>query len=176
MPDFPSCASGLLRDCATLVSKEMEPAPWFEVEFEIGRRRFDSQFSTAWHSSFETFASLQKAFGPVYRLPLRARASRVGVLAADRGNPVAAGAAFETTLRVTPSPVLADEVERMLLAYVDEIPVSVIRALCALPDLLNLSGQSALEPLGVVPGLVFAAVTRASYAARLRWFESLDWN
>ena len=58
----------------------------------------------------------------------------------------------------------------------DEIPVSAILAICARPELLDLSGPSALGPLGVASGMVSAAITRASYTARLRWFESLEWN
>ena len=31
-----------------------------------------------------------------------------------------------------------------------------------------------LEPLGVIAGMVLAMATRASYGARLKWFQSLD--
>ena len=32
-----------------------------------------------------------------------------------------------------------------------------------------------LQPLGVIAGMVNAMVTRASFSARLSWFQSLDW-
>ena len=40
-------------------------------------------------------------------------------------------------------------------------------------DLVGEAGQ--LEPRGVIAGILVAMVTRASYSARLRWFQSLDW-
>ena len=109
-PDSPSCAMGLPRDCAKLVSKGIEPVPWWDVECEIGRRQYDAQYSAARHSLFETFAPSERALDPAYRFLLRARASQLGVIPATKGNPGATGVAFETTSRAIPSPVSAEEV------------------------------------------------------------------
>ena len=49
----------------SVVLKEVEPAPWGEVEFEIGRRRYDAQYSAAWRL-FETFVPIGCALGPAY--------------------------------------------------------------------------------------------------------------
>ena len=147
-----------------------------EWGIEIGRRPFDTQYSAVWLSLFGTFVPIERTLCPVYRALVPARAGRVGVFAVVEGDPVAGGVALETTLRAMPSSVSADVLERLLRAYVDEIPDSGIRAIWTRAELLNLSGQTALEPLGVVSGMVLAAITRASYAARLRWFQSLGWN
>ena len=55
-----------------------------------------------------------------------------------------------------PLPVSAGELERLLRAYVDEIPDLVIRAFCARPKLLQPSEESVLEPWVVASGMVFA--------------------
>ena len=80
-------------------------------------------------------------FGPAYRLFLRARAMQLGVIYGIEGDPGAAGVVSENTPRVIPSPVSAEEVERLLRAYVGEVPVSVLRAICARLDLLKLPGH-----------------------------------
>ena len=76
------------------------------------------------------------------------------MLRAAEGNPGAGGAAFDATLRVIPFPASAVEVGRLFRACVGEIPVSVICAICARPELLDLRGHSALEPMGGVSGMV----------------------
>ena len=38
------------------------------------------------------------------------------------------------------------------------------------------SPSSRLEQIGVLAGIVFAIATRASYAARLKWFQAVDWR
>ena len=64
-PGFPSCLLGLPPDSAALVPKEVEPAPWRCVEFEIGLRRYDTQYPAVWHSSFESPVPIERALGPV---------------------------------------------------------------------------------------------------------------
>ena len=54
-------------------------------------------------------------------------------------------------------------------AYVEDIPSPTALALRDREDLAGEDGQ--LQPLGVVSGMVFAMVTRASYSARLTWFQ-----
>ena len=89
-------------------------------------------------------------------------------------NPGAAEVVFGATLRAIPLPVSAEEVGRLLSAYVAEVPVSAVRTMRARPELLDLSGPSELEPSGVLSGVVSAAIRRASSTARLNWFEPLD--
>ena len=54
-----------------------------------------------------------------------------------------------------------------------DIPPSVVRVIAARPELTGPSGT--LEPSEVSAGLACAMVTRASYSARLKWIQSLDW-
>ena len=145
-PDFPLRAFGLPRDCARLESKEMEPAPWWDVESECGHGRCDTRYSAAWHS-FDTFAPSERVLGLVYRLLLRAREGQLGVIPAVESNPGAARVAFETALRVTPAPVSAGKIWRLLRAIADEVPFPVIRALC-LAGTVDLLGAIRVRPVG----------------------------
>ena len=70
----------------------------------------------------------------------------------------------------------ADGVDSLLRAHVVEIPDSVFRAIDVRPELLDSASPEAFEPPGVSSGMIFAVVTRASYSARLNWFQRPDWN
>ena len=61
---------GLLAD---LMCKEIETAPWWDVEFEIGRGSSDTQYYAARRTLFETFAPLEETSGPANRLLLCVR-------------------------------------------------------------------------------------------------------
>ena len=164
-----SRAEDLPRRCAALASKEVEPAPLWELEFEIGRRQYDTQYSARLQSLLETFVPIGRALGPAYRCVQRSRVNRLRAAPTAEGGPASALVAFETSLRVTPLPVSAREVERLFRACVGDVPDSAVRAISACPELLNLSGPTVPGPLGVLPGMIFAAVTRASYSARSKW-------
>ena len=56
----------------------------------------------------------------------------------------------------------------------DTIPGSMIRAVGARVNLVAPGGSS--QPLGVVAGMVFAMLTRASYPARPSWFQAFEWQ
>ena len=75
---------------------------------------------------------------------------------------------FETAAPFVALGVTPAELGALLRAYVDNIPPSALAAICVRPELVSPSG--ALEPLGVIAGVVSAMVTRASCAARLKWF------
>ena len=73
-----------------------------------------------------------------------------------------------------PLPATAEEMGNLSRAHEVEIPGAVIRSI-GMPALVH-GGPGVVEPLGVLPGMIFAAVTRASYAARARWFQPIDWS
>ena len=75
---------------------------------------------------------------------------------------------FETVAPIWDLDLTGDELSESLRSYVDDIPPSVVRVIAALPELTVPSGTS--EPRGVIAGMVFAMVRRASYYARLKWF------
>ena len=66
------------------------------------------------------------------------------------------------------------ELESVLRAYVEDIPPDVVETVAARKELVGETGQ--LLPYGVISGMVLAMVTRASYGARLNWFQSLGWR
>ena len=61
-----------------------------------------------------------------------------------------------------------------LYAYVEDIPTYVLETIASRAELVGEDGQ--LYPYGVIAGMVFAMVTRASYGSRLGWFQPLDWS
>ena len=61
----------------------------------------------------------------------------------------------------------------LLRACVNDVPALAIRVIGDRQELVGVSGG--LQPLGVISGMVFAMVARASYSARTTWFEFLDW-
>ena len=112
--------------------------------------------------------------GPAYRLLLRERAD---ALRPDHGlesGPETTCVVLETALKVTPSPASAEEIDSLLRAFAVEIPDALLRAIGMRPELLGRAGPGVVEPLGVLPGMIFAAATRALYAARVMWFQAID--
>ena len=75
-----------------------------------------------------------------------------------------------------PLPASAGEMGSLARAYVVEIPDAVIRAMDLRPAMLGHPGPGVVGPLGILSGMVFFAVTRASYTVRVKWFESIDWS
>ena len=63
------------------------------------------------------------------------------------------------------------ELESVLRAYVEDIPPHFVETIAERKELVGETGQ--LRSHGVVAGTVFSMVTRASYGARLNWFQSL---
>ena len=91
-----------------------------------------------------------------------------------RGSPPAAfgdasAMAFATLASFVDLGANAQELGELPRASVDDIPPSAAAAAIAERD------EGTLEPLGVIAGMVFAAITRASYGARLKWFQALGW-
>ena len=68
-----------------------------------------------------------------------------------------------------------DELQHVLQSYVEDLPQEVVTVIASKDELAGVS-LGHLVPYGVIGGMVFAMVTRASYYSRLRWFQSLDWN
>ena len=173
---FPLRAMGLPAHYGPLASNEVEPAPWWGMEFEIGRCRHDTQFSAAWHTLFEMFVPIERASRPVSRLVLRGRPSCLRAAPSAGGGPDITSVVSGAALQVIPLPVSAEDVGRLLRTYVAEVPDSVIRGTDMRPELLDITGSAAVEPLGVSSGMIFAAVTRTSYSVRLNWFQFPDSN
>ena len=173
---FPLCAMGLLRGGAVLVSDEMEPAPWRDLEFEMRCRRYGAQYLAVWHALFELFVLIERVLRPAYRLLLRERASAIRQ---DNGVEIGPGATrvtLEAALKVIPCLASAEEMGSLMRAYVVEVPGALIRAIGLRPALLGRAGPGVVGPLGVLSGMSFASVARASYSSRVMRFRDIHWN
>ena len=115
---------------------------------------------------FESFAPLERVLPLAYRHPLRARHAVV----TGCGDPRRAGeiesAAYQTATSALSSTGL-------LRAYVDWFPPPGIRAIGSWGE--SAGPERGPHPLGVAAGMVFAMLTRASFSARVTWFQSLVW-
>ena len=80
-----------------------------------------------------------------------------------------------TRSRLTQCPRSPSELESVLRAYVEDLSEEVAKVITPQDELVG-GDKGQLEPHGVIGGMVFAMVTRASYYPRLTWFESLDWE
>ena len=65
------------------------------------------------------------------------------------------------------------ELESVLRAYAGDLAEDVVQTIAAQGNLVG-EDEGKLVPRGVIGGMVFAMVTRASYYSRLRWFGPLD--
>ena len=93
-----------------------------------------------------------------------------GAKRADQGDVSATGSGPASPLvKLVVAPA---ELSALLRAYVDGIPRSAVPGIGVRPELAGPSG--AHEPVGVIAGMVFAIVTRASCSARLKWPQKLD--
>ena len=109
---------------------------------------------------------------PVYRFLICSRGAKLlGEVASDPRQvyQMAFDAVSETIdLGATPW-----ELESDLRAYAGDIPPPVAPTIAQRDELVGEKGQ--LGSRGVIAGMVFAIVRRASYGARLKWFQSLSW-
>ena len=116
-PDSPPCATGLPADCVALVSKEAEPVPRRDVEFEIGRRRFGTQYSAALRDLFEVSAPIERVSGPAYRLLSRERAGALRTVSSAENGSGPTRLASEAALQVIPLPASAEAAGSLLRAW-----------------------------------------------------------
>ena len=126
-----------------------------------------------WRALFESFAPVERALAPVFRFLIHPRAATLRGDAAPGSSDVRT-MAFQTassTLNLGASP---EELGSLLRAYVGDVPESAALILGQRGELFGPSGRS--EPIGVIAGMAFAMVTRASYGARLKRFQALGWR
>ena len=125
----------------------------------MGRAPFDSKFRAALRAPVGSFAPIGRGSAPAYRHLVRSR------VAALRGNPAVdhedvRSLGFERVSPILESGASATEFGDLLRPYVDGIPLSAAWEIAARSGLVG--HASTLEPLGVIAGMVFAVVARAS--------------
>ena len=127
-----------------------------------------------WHAFFESFAPIERVLAPVFRLLIRARAAQI-----TGGPETEPGSSYQVVFRTAAESmdlgVEPDELQHVLQAYVQDLSPEVVTVIASKDELVG-DSKGHLVPYGVIGGMVFAMVTRASYYSRLRWFQSLDWN
>ena len=174
VPKFPLCVLGMTSAEIEKLSGRKNAGDWWDVPFHMGRVPFDSKYCAVWHALFESFAPVERVLAPVFRLLIRARAAQItGGAKSDPGS--AYLLAFRTAAQSMDLGVQPDELQSVLQSYVHDLPQEVVLAIASKKDLVG-SSEGQLVPYGVIGGMVFAMVTRASYYSRLTWFQSLDWN
>ena len=172
VPDFPLCCLGLTREEVNALYCSPGSANWWGAKFQMGRAPFDTRYCAVRHALFESFAPVERALAPIYRFLIRTRVATLrGDTAPDSSD--VRTMAFETALSTLNLGASSLELEALLRAYIHDIPEFVVSIIGQSGELVGPSGR--LEPLGVLAGMVFALVARASYGARLQWFQALDW-
>ena len=171
-PRSPLCAFGLSRLELKMLFGDEGHADWWGAEFELGRAPLNSEFYAAWRAFCESFAPIVQGIAPARRLSVKSRAAEF------RGSPPAVSGDAYAMASKTVAPLVdlgvdAQELGELRRAYADGISPSVVKVIAGRDELVGREGT--LDPLGVVGGMVFATVTRASYGARFRWFQALDW-
>ena len=166
------CDVGLSRNEVGKLRGHPGAANWWDKEFRLNRAPFDPEYCAVWHALFESFALVGRALAPVYRFLTRSRGAKLRGEALPDSEAVCQMApdTVSQTIDLGAPPV---ELERALRAYVEDIAPPVVLTITGRDELVGESGQ--LKPYGVIAGTVFARVARASYSARLSWFQSLDW-
>ena len=151
MPPYPLCVLGLHPDKAKKVHEHLGTDTWRGEEFQLGRAPSDSKYCAVWHALFESFAPAERPLSPVLRLLLRSRGARLrGETAPD----FQAGCklALDSVSLTTDSGAPPAELERVLHAYVEDIPTHVVETITSRGELVGEKGQ--LHPYGVVAGMV----------------------
>ena len=159
-----------------LVATEVEPGPRWDVEIAIGLRPYDAQYSAVWRAAFELFVPIELASGPAYRRLLRERANAFRAAPAAKNGPETTCVALEAAFQAIPLPASAEEMGSLRRAFAAEIPDAAVRAINVRPALLGRAGPQAIEPLGVLSGMILVAVTRASYSAFVKWPQFIRWS
>ena len=155
VPQFAPYAFGLSCPALKVLFGGEGHADWWDTVFELGRA---------------PFAPIGRGYAPVCHLLIKNRAAEF------RGSSPAVSAdvsarAFATAASFVNLGANAQELGELIRAYAGGIPPSVVTVIAERDDLVGQEG--ALEPLGVIAGMVFATVTRVSYGARLKWLQAL---
>ena len=159
-------------DCPGRVARHVAPCSVVERHVRVVWRAM-FEYCAVWRVMFESFASVERSLSPAFRLLLRSRGAWL------RGEAVpdfqaANKLALDSVSLTIDWGAPPAELERVLHAYVEDIPTHVVGTITSREELVGEEGQR--HPYGVIAGMVYAMVTRASYGSRLERFQSLDWS
>ena len=171
VPVYPLGDLGLSRDEVDKLRGRPGTADWRDKEIQLGRAPFDSKYCPVWNALFESFAPVERALAPVYKFLIRCRGPNKGSVPGSKAVYQMAFDAVSQTIALRVSPV---GLEHVLRDYVEDVAPPVVLTITGRDEPVGESGQ--LKPYEAIAGMVFAIVTRASYGARLNWFQSLGWR
>ena len=174
VPRFPLCDLGLTTAEVDELHGMVGGGSWRDEPFQIGRVPFDSKYCAVWHALFESFAPVERVLAPVFRLLIRARSAEL-TGRPEREAASACDMAFHTATESMDLGVSSAELQCIMRAHVEDLPPEVVKVIASRQELVD-DAKGQLVPYGVIGGMVFAMVTRASYYARKTWYEALDWS
>ena len=105
---------------------------------------------------------LERLLVPVHRLLLRIRGADLGVPSREP----AVGSPVEECLN-TVALAIPEELGSAMRQFVEDLPDSVAKTACSVPEWVASTGPGVLDPLGAISSMVFAVVARSSSDVRL---------
>ena len=134
--------------------------------FRLGRRPVDTFAPSSRRACFEPTVPLARILGPVFRQLLRNRGSALGAPSSGARSEEARGLSLASAVRAIPEGPDAAGLGSVLCEYANDLPGQVVSALRRTPESVAKGGRVILEPPGLLSGIVFAAVARASRGGR----------
>ena len=125
------------------------------------RHPFDTSANLSRRAFFESFVPPERILGPVFRQPLRNRGSDSGVFLPEVRSDEAAELLLATVIQAAPGGLDAADLKAVLGDYSHDLPESITTAFRRKPEWATEEGRGDLNPPGVLPGMVLAAVARA---------------
>ena len=142
----------------------------------LRRRPFDASAAPSLYSFFESLAPLERVLVSVARRLLRNRGAEPGVLHPDLRSDDAAAFSLHAVIGATPSGLHAPGLKSASSEFAPGLPDAVATALHLKRLWVEEKGPEVLCPRGVCPGMIFAALSRASRGERSRWLDSANWE
>ena len=147
---------------------------WRGTPVQSCRHPFDSSASPAWHDPFENLLLLERLLGPTCRLLLRIRGVELGAPSREPAQSTSAQDLPNAVALAIPGSLKTQDSGSALRLFAAELPRSVIKAICSVPEWVAVAGPDVLGSLGVISVFVSAVATRASRSARSMWLESVS--
>ena len=149
---------------------------WRGTPVQSCRHPFDSSASPAWHDPFENLLLLERLLGPTCRLLLRIRGVELGAPSREPAQSTSAQDLPNAVALAIPGSLKTQDSGSALRLFAAELPRSVIKAICSVPEWVAVAGPDVLGSLGVISVFVSAVATRASRSVQSRWLESICWE
>ena len=175
-PCFPLFTLGLSASELQRVLPFVNRAQWRGRPLQLGRRPFDTAASPVRRAFFEPFLAARHFLGPIFRPLVRIRGAASGALESPPEIWGDIRTSVATARRAMPGWLSAPESKSALSEYAKGLPDSGAHSSRSAPSWIADEGPDVLGLLGVLPGMVFLSVARASSRARPGCLEPQDWE